>query len=148
MEIKQAVEELNLYRKNLKRMQYIKSKIAELQSRLSSLGGGGINLGIQGGQVSCDDKIISVMDSIRNLQKELLDEEVYGLCVQNDIEQKIYNLKEPYCSVLRGYYVENKNLERLAVDMNYTFDGIKSIKFRGVRMYAKLPEIHRELQII
>ena len=148
MGIKQAVEELNLYRKNLKRMQYIKSKIAELQSRLSSLGGGVINLGIQGGQVSCDDKIISVMDSIRNLQKELLDEEVYGLCVQNDIEQKIYNLKEPYCSVLRGYYVENKNLERLAVDMNYTFDGIKSIKFRGVRMYAKLPEIHRELLII
>ena len=148
MEIKQAVEELNLYRKNLKRMQYIKSKIAELQSRLSSLGGGGINLGIQGGQISCDDKIILVMDSIRNLQKELLDEEVYGLCVQNDIEQKIYNLKEPYCSVLRGYYVENKNLERLAVDMNYTFDGVKQIKRRGIKLYAKLPELHRELQII
>ncbi len=142
MEIKAALEELNLYKKSKRKMMYIKARIAELRERSSSLGGGGI-LFVQGSK-SKDDKIIEVLDKIQNLHNELLDEEIYNLCIQNDIERKIYKLREPYCSVLRGYYTEGKNLEKMAVELNYTFDGIKSIKYRGVKLYAELPDKLRE----
>lgn len=142
MEIKQALEELNLYKKTKKRMSYIKERISELQDRMYSLGGNIENLGVQGGQVSKEDKVIALMDKIKVYRNELLDTEMYSLCLQNDIERKIYKLREPYCSVLRGYYVESKSLEKLAVELNYSFDGVKSIKLRGVRLYAKLPQLY------
>lgn len=142
MEIKQALEELNLYKKTTKRMSYIKERIAELQDRIYSLGGNIENLGVQGGQVSKEDKVIALMDKIKVYRNELLDTEMYSLCLQNDIERKIYKLREPYCSVLRGYYVENKSYERLAVEMHYTFESIKQIKRRAVNEYSKLPQLY------
>ncbi len=142
MEIKKALEELNLYRKSEKRKSYLKQKITELKEREFSLGEKGENLGIQGGQVSSDDKLAALIDQIQKFTENLIDEETHGLSVQNDIEKKIYKLKEPYCSVLRGYYVEAKSLERIAVEYNYTFDGVKSIKYRGVQKYAKLPPLY------
>ena len=142
MEIKAALEELNLYKKSQRKMAYIKSRIAELRERSSSLGSSG-TVFVQGSRQK-DDKIVELLDKIQNLHNELLDEEIYNLCIQNDIERKIYKLKEPYCSVLRGYYTEGKNLEKMAVELNYTFDGIKSIKYRGVKLYAELPDKLRE----
>ncbi len=144
MEIKQALEELNMYRKTKKRMNYIKERIAELQDRMYSLGGATENLGVQGGQVSKEDKVATLLDKIKQYRDELMQAEIYSLCLQNDIERKIYKLREPYCSVLRGYYVENKSLEKLAVELNYSFDGVKSIKFRGVKLYAQLPALYQQ----
>lgn len=144
MEIKQALEELNLYKKTKKRMSYIKERISELQDRIYSLGGATENLGVQGGQVSKEDKVIALMDKIKVYRNELLDTEMYSLCLQNDIERKIYRLREPYCSVLRGYYVENKSLEKLAVELNYAFDTVRHIKMKAVREYMKLPALYSE----
>lgn len=142
MEIKKALIELNLYKKTKKRISYIKERSAELQDRIYSLGGASENLGVQGGQDSREDKIVSLMDKIREYRDELIELETYSLCVQNDIERKIYKLREPYCSVLRGYYCQEKRLEVLAVEMNYSFDGIKSIKYRGVKVYSELPALY------
>lgn len=139
MEVKKALEELNMYRKSRKRMAYIKQQLGLIRDRMSSLGGGD-NLGVQSSSDK-DNKLIALIDKLRNLESEYWDEEIHSLCVQNDIERKIYKLREPYCSVLRGYYCEEKNLERLAVEMNYTFDGVKSQKYRGVKMYAELPPL-------
>lgn len=136
MEVKKALEELNMYRKSRKRMAYIKQQLGLIRDRMSSLGGGD-NLGVQSSS-DRDNKLIALMDKLRNLEAEYWDEEIHSLCVQNDIERKIYKLREPYCSVLRGYYCEEKNLERLAVEMNYTFDGVKQAKYRGIRLYADL----------
>ena len=144
MEIKQALEELNLYKKTTKRMSYIKERISELQDRIYSLGGNIENLGVQGGQVSKEDKVIALMDKIKVYRNELLDTEMYSLCLQNDIERKIYKLREPYCSVLRGYYVESKSLEKLAVELNYAFDTVRHIKMKAVREYMKLPVLYSE----
>lgn len=144
MEIKKALIELNLYKKTKKRMSYIKERIAELQDRIYSLGGVNENLGVQGGQVSKEDKVVALMDKIKVYRNELLDTEIYSLCLQNDIERKIYKLREPYCSVLRGYYVENKSLEKLAVELNYSFDGVKQIKRRGIKIYAELPALYHQ----
>lgn len=141
MEIKQALEELNMYRKTKKRMGYIKERIAELQDRMYSLGGAGEVI-VQGGVK--DEKVISLLDKIKKYRDELLATESYSLCVQNDIERKIYKLREPYCSVLRGYYVESKSLEKLAVELNYSFDGVKSIRYRGVKLYAELPALYQQ----
>lgn len=143
MEIKQALEELNMYRKTKKRMGYIKERIAELQDRIYSLGGATENLGVQGGQASKEDKVVSLICKIGEYRDELIDLETYSICVQNDIERKIYRLREPYCSVLRGYYVESKSLEKLAVEFNYTFDGVKQIKRRGIKIYAELPALYQ-----
>jgi len=136
MEVKKALEELNMYRKSKKKMTYIKQQLGLIRDRMSSLGAGE-SLGVQSSSGN-DDKIVALMDKLRNLEAEYWDEEIHSLCVQNDIERKIYKLREPYCSVLRGYYCEEKNLERLAVEMNYTFDGVKQAKYRGIRMYASL----------
>ena len=125
-------------------MSYIKERIAELQDRIYSLGGVNENLGVQGGQVSKEDKVVALMDKIKVYRNELLDTEIYSLCLQNDIERKIYKLREPYCSVLRGYYVENKSLEKLAVELNYSFDGVKQIKRRGIKIYAELPALYHQ----
>lgn len=144
MEIKQALEELNMYRKTTKRMSYIKERIAELKDRMYSLGGATENLGVQGGQVSKEDKIASLLDKIKQYRDELIQTEMYSLCLQNDIERKIYELREPYCSVLRGYYVENKSLEKLAVELNYAFDTVRHIKMKAVREYMKLPALYSE----
>lgn len=138
MEIK---EELNLYRKASKRMKYIKQQIAELDDKKYSIGGGSQNLGVQGGQVCIDEKIAVLVDKINTYRQDLVDLDLYCLGIQQDLERKIYKLHEPYCSVLRGYYVESKTLEMLAVEHNYTFDGVKSIKYRGVKLYAKLPPL-------
>lgn len=143
MEIKQALEELNMYRKTKKRMAYLKERIVELQDRIYSLGSTTENLGVQGGQVSKEDKVVSLMDKIKQYRDELMQAEIYSLCLQNDIEKKIYNLREPYCSVLRGYYVESKSLEKLAVELNYSFDGVKQIKRRGIKIYANLPALYQ-----
>ena len=143
MEIKQALEELNLYRKTKKRMSYIKERIAELQDRIYSLGGVTENLGVQGGQVSNEDKVVALLDKIKQYRDELVQSEIYSICLQNDIERKIYKLREPYCSVLRGYYVESKSLEKLAVELNYSFDGVKQIKRRGIKIYANLPALYQ-----
>ncbi len=142
MEIKQALEELNMYRKTKKRMSYIKERIAELQDRIYSLGGATENLGVQGGRASKEDRVIALLDKIKVYRNDLINAEMYSLCLQNDIERKIYKLREPYCSVLRGYYVENKSYERLAVEMHYTFESIKQIKRRAVNEYSKLPQLY------
>ena len=140
MEIKEALVELNMYRKTKKRMSYIKERVAELQERMYSLCGAS-EVSVQGGQGK-DEKVISLLDKIAKYRGELLDSETYSLCLQNDIERKIYKVREPYCSVLRGYYVENKNLERLAVELNYAFDTVRHIKMKAVREYAKLPALY------
>lgn len=145
MEIKEALIELNMYRKAKKRMGYLKERVAELQERMYSLCGVS-EVSVQGGQGK-DEKVISLLDKIAKYRGELLDSETYSLCLQNDIERKIYKLREPYCSVLRGYYVEEKSLEKLAVELNYTFDGVKSIKYRGVKLYADLPALYKEKMI-
>lgn len=145
MEIKKALEELNLYRKSEKRKSYLKQKITELKERKFSLSGGSENLGVQGGKVGNDEKLAVLLDQIQKYSDDLLAEELRGLCAQNDIERKIYKLREPYCSILRGYYVEAKTLERLAVENYRTFDGIKQIKRRGVKLYADLPPLHDKL---
>ena len=142
MEIKKALIELNLYKKTKKRMAYIKERSVELQDRIYSLGGASENLGVQGGQASKEDKIVSLMDKIKQYRDELFELETYSLCVQNDIERKIYRLREPYCSVLRGYYCQAKRLEVLAVEMNYSFDGVKQIKRRGIKLYSTLPPLY------
>lgn len=144
MEIKQALEELNMYRKTKKRMSYIKERIAELQDRIYSLGGATENLGVQGGRASKEDRVIALLDKIKVYRNDLINAEMYSLCLQNDIERKIYKLREPYCSVLRGYYVENKSLEKLAVELNYAFDTVRHIKMKAVREYMKLPALYSE----
>ena len=115
-----------------------------MQDRMYSLGGATENLGVQGGQVSKEDKVATLLDRIKQYRDELMQAEIYSLCLQNDIERKIYKLREPYCSVLRGYYVENKSMERLAVELNYSFDGVKQIKRRGIKIYANLPVLYKQ----
>lgn len=97
---------------------------------------------MQGGQASKEDKVVSLICKIGEYRDELIDLETYSICVQNDIERKIYRLREPYCSVLRGYYVENKSYEKIAVEMYYTFESIKQIKRRAVNEYSKLPPLY------
>ncbi len=140
MEVKKALEELNMYKKSRKRMAYIKLRMAELRERMFSLAGGD-SLGVQTSSAK-DDKIVAIMDKLRNLQHEMMDEEIRSLCLQNDIERKIYKLREPYCSILRGYYCEEKNYEKLAVYLHYTFDSVKQIKKRAVLEYSKLPQLY------
>ena len=134
--IKPAIEELSEYRKAKGRLKYIQEQIGTLRAKMV-LGSHSDNLGVQGGNTSKDDMLVNLLQKIDDLEKRYTDGELECMQTACRIESEINKLKYPQCEVLRKYYCENKSIDRIALDMNYSYDGIKRIKQRAVRQYAK-----------
>ena len=130
---KNAVDELNSYRAAKNRCEVLKEKLTELRAKFYPGGGGQAVDGSKEG-----DRLMQTLIKIEEFEKKLRDEEIISWARWAEVENKINKLKYPYCIVLRKRYIELKNFEKIAVEMNYDYFWVCKLHKRAVIKYSDL----------
>ena len=132
-------------REELKRIRQYQNKIAERKQRLSQLRStmitirtSSFDVPVVGGSPANGCRLENLIDRASKLENQIyvdivsMEEEKQRLCVQ------IEKLPEPYCSVLTRRYVGLQRFEKIAVDLNYTYEWVRHLDGIGVKKFADL----------
>jgi DNA-directed RNA polymerase specialized sigma subunit len=126
-------KELRSYIRYKDEITWKQSRINELKEILYSL-----PIYSNGERVNCtpkaNDRIEYLIDRIDEMKQELLD---YATAMEK-IEQKLDKLDYESKKVLRLHYINRKFLKDIAVEVKYSYAGIKDLHRRGLEKYANL----------
>lgn len=139
MELEQARNELKQIRVFYNRISERKERLAEIRQSMTSIrvcafGG----LPAHGATPQDSDRLEKAIDRC-SLIEELISEDILEMAeAQQALIEKIECLPEPYAEVLTRRYIHMQRFERIAVDMDYSYDRIRHLNSLGVKKYAEL----------
>lgn len=133
----EAEQYLRSYKKFIDLNKGLANRRQELKSRLYTLKAVDTERdAVQGGEKNT--ALYSLIDKIIEIEQEMKFKEMEAFSKQWEIEQEIDKLNYPYCAILRRFYLENKTLEKIAVDLYLSYPHIKRLKRFGIEKFAEM----------
>lgn len=130
-----AADELNQYRELQRRLRYLQGKRQEYEqsySELKAIAYDGIR--VSGGEYR--SKVEDVAIRWEDLNAEIMRMQVEAEHQMLYIQVRLNALTTLQTRVLQLYYIECKPLIEVAREMNYSFEGVKRLKFKALKKYA------------
>ena len=93
---------------------------------------------IQNGKTEKEPAFVKVLDQIDERRTELFELIQNYEALRSKIYRQIETLPAEQAKVLYKRYFEYKKLERVAIDINYSFYGTRSIFRAGIRNFNKM----------
>ena len=116
------------------KIQQKKDELAELKSEAQSLSGISDNERVQ---VSSRDRLLEDIAKIVDLERKINGDIARYLVFRNKIIGEIQTLNNPlYIEMLYKRYVEYKTLERVAVEMNYTYAYVRRLHGLALKAFG------------
>lgn len=133
-------------RTELKQIRAYYNRIAERKQRLAELRSSMMHIRISkygnapaGGATEKDRyRLETAIDRCTKLEAQISEDIIAMAEAQQRLVEKIELLPEPYATVLTKRYIHLQRYEKIAVDLNYSYERIRHINSDGVKKYAEL----------
>lgn len=129
-----AAEELWSYRERQFAIRRLKAKSEELRDRYSVGATAYDGIRVQGG--ARHDKLVKIAVEWADLQNEILERTREAEHFLWEIESRLRTLRSNQRQVLDLYYIKGYSVIKIAEMMNYSENGIRRLKFNGLKSYA------------
>lgn len=129
-----AAEELWSYRQKQFEIRRLKAKSEELRDRYSVGATAYDGIRVQGGVRH--DKLVRIAVEWADLQNEILERTREAEHFLWEIESRLRTLRSNQRQVLDLYYIKGYSVIKIAEMMNYSENGIRRLKFNGLKSYA------------
>lgn len=129
-----AAEELWSYRQKQFEIRRLKAKSEELRDRYSIGATAYDGIRVQGG--ARHDKLVKIAVEWADLQNEILERTREAEHFLWEIESKLQTLRYSQRQVLELYYIKGYSVIKIAEMLNYSENGIRRLKFNGLKSYA------------
>lgn len=129
-----AAEELWSYRQKQFEIRRLKAKSEELRDRYSVGATVYDGIRVQGG--ARHDKLVKIAVEWADLQNEILERTREAEHFLREIESRLNALRTVQRQVLELYYIKGYSVIKIAEMMNYSENGIRRLKFNGLKSYA------------
>lgn len=129
-----AAEELWSYRQKQFEIRRLKAKSEELRDRYSVGATAYDGIRVQGGVRH--DKLVQIAVEWADLQNEILERTREAEHSLWEIESRLRTLRSNQRQVLDLYYIKGYSVIKIAEMMNYSENGIRRLKFNGLKSYA------------
>lgn len=129
-----AAEELWSYRQKQFEIRRLKAKSEELRDRYSVGATAYDGIRVQGG--ARHDKLVRIAVEWADLQNEILERTREAEHSLWEIESRLRTLRSNQRQVLELYYIKGYSVIKIAEMMNYSENGIRRLKFNGLKSYA------------
>lgn len=129
-----AAEELWSYRQKQFEIRRLKAKSEELRDRYSVGATAYDGIRVQGG--ARHDKLVKIAVEWADLQNEILERTREAEHFLWEIESRLRTLRSNQRQVLDLYYIKGYSVIKIAEMMNYSENGIRRLKFNGLKSYA------------
>lgn len=129
-----AAEELWSYRQKQFEIRRLKAKSEELRDRYSIGATAYDGIRVQGG--ARHDKLVKIAVEWADLQNEILERTREAEHFLWEIESRLRTLRSNQRQVLDLYYIKGYSVIKIAEMMNYSENGIRRLKFNGLKSYA------------
>ena len=129
-----AADELWSYRQRQFEIKRLQAKAEELRDwySVSAPSYGGIR--VQGGIRK--DKLSEIAAEWADLQAQILERVTEAENMLDEIEARLRTLRYNQRQVLELYYIQGYSVIKIAEMMNYSENGIRRLKFNGLKSYA------------
>lgn len=129
-----AADELWSYRQRQFDIRKLQVRAEELRDRYSvgAIAYDGIR--VQGG--ARHDKLVKIAVEWADLQNEILERTREAEHILWEIESKLQTLRYSQRHVLELYYIKGYSVIKIAEMLNYSENGIRRLKFNGLKSYA------------
>lgn len=133
-------------RTELKQIRTYYNRIAERKQRLAALRSSMTNIRISkygnapavGATENDRYRLETAIDRCTKLEVQISEDIIAMAEAQQRLVEKIELLPEPYATVLTKRYIHLQRYEKIAVDLNYSYERIRHINSDGVKKYAEL----------
>ena len=135
----QARTELKQIRTYYNRISERKQRLADLRSSMGNIKIA--NYGIcpaRGATKGNEYRLEAAIDRATKLETHIAHDILAMAEAQQQLVEKIERLPEPYATVLTKRYIHLERFEKIAVDMNYSYERIRHINSDGIKKYADL----------
>ena len=129
-----AAEELWSYRQRQFEIRRLKAKSEELRDRYSVGATAYDGIRVQGGVRH--DKLVRIAVEWADLQNEILERTREAEHSLWEIESRLRTLRNNQRQVLELYYIKGYSVIKIAEMLNYSENGIRRLKFNGLKSYA------------
>lgn len=129
-----AAEELWSYRQKQFEIRRLKAKSEELRDRYSVGATAYDGIRVQGGVRH--DKLVKIAVEWADLQNEILERTREAEHSLWEIESRLRTLRNNQRQVLDLYYIKGYSVIKIAEMLNYSENGIRRLKFNGLKSYA------------
>lgn len=129
-----AADELWSYRQKQFEIRRLKAKAEELRDRYSIGATAYDGIRVQGG--ARHDKLVKIAVEWADLQNEILERTREAEHFLWEIESKLQTLRYSQRQVLELYYIKGYSVIKIAEMLNYSENGIRRLKFNGLKSYA------------
>lgn len=129
-----AAEELWSYRQKQFEIRRLKAKSEELRDRYSVGATAYDGIRVQGG--ARHDKLVKIAVEWADLQGEIIARTAEAEHALWEIESRLRTLRSNQRQVLELYYIKGYSVIKIADMMNYSENGIRRLKFNGLKSYA------------
>lgn len=129
-----AAEELWSYRQKQFEIRRLKAKSEELRDRYSVGATTYDGIRVQGG--ARHDKLVKIAVEWADLQNEILERTREAEHFLWEIESRLRTLRYSQRQVLELYYIKGYSVIKIAEMLNYSENGIRRLKFNGLKSYA------------
>ena len=130
-ELKQIHTYYNRIAERKQRLAQIRSSMSNI--RISKYG----NKPVKGASSHDQYRLETAIDRATNLEKQISKDIVAMSEAQQLLVEKIERLPEPYASVLTRRYIHLERFEKIAIDMNYTYEWVRHLDSKGVKLYSE-----------
>lgn len=129
-----AADELWSYRQKQFEIRRLKAKSEELRDRYSVGATTYDGIRVQGG--ARHDKLVKIAVEWADLQNEILERTREAEHFLWEIESRLRTLRYSQRQVLELYYIKGYSVIKIADMLGYSDEGIKTIKYQGLKAYA------------
>lgn len=129
-----AADELWSYRQKQFEIRRLKAKSEELRDRYSVGATTYDGIRVQGG--ARHDKLVQIAVEWADLQNEILERTREAERFLWEIESRLRTLRYSQRQVLELYYIKGYSVIKIAEMLNYSENGIRRLKFNGLKSYA------------
>ena len=133
-------------RAELKQIGVLYNRISERKQRLAALrlSMGDIRISKYGDQPAAgataqdNYRLETAIDRCTKLEIKIANDIAAMAETQQKLIEKIERLPEPYATVLSKRYIHLQRFEKIAVDMNYTYEWVRHLNSSGIKKFAEL----------
>ena len=129
-----AADELWSYRQKQFEIRRLKAKSEELRDRYSVGATAYDGIRVQGGVRH--DKLVQIAVEWADLQGEIIARTAEAEHALWEIESRLRTLRYNQRQVLELYYIKGYSVVKIADMLNYSENGIRRLKFNGLKSYA------------
>ena len=83
-------------------------------------------------------RLETTIDRCTKLEAQIAGDIITMAETQQKLIEKIERLPDPYATVLSKKYIHLQRFEKIAVDMNYTYEWVRHLNSTGIKKFAEL----------